>query len=425
MTGSTLTKNVILSDSGKDLTLNNSVIITKTDESGEGGHDTAGLLLKNRTSSRTMKYGQLFVTTDGSDTDLYFQPDSTVSTNALVLHKNNIETEFETVYSDKSLNVNGLVVGTVSSSSNVYINFINENNKDEDEGEDGVGFKLVHSTGKVQFKSIGESWVNISGLETTIENLGDTNITSLADNQLLIYHNSSSKWINTNNVSIPGTLSIGGNLTIGSNYLKFNNEHGIVDSVGNEIINLKGNTSDKDTVNYFHIENANSGSEPSITARGSDTNVGIDMTTKGTGDITLTSPSGNVVVSGTNLDISGYQKSSIYNTSSNSSYSPEQFWSIPISSDTVLFDFVNSDSAGTYYANITAGVHGQKLNLIFNNSGSKSISVLSDFETNNLITGSGLSTKLKFVRIGQSASLIYLAAPINKWQVLNSGAVVL
>ena len=63
--------------------------------------------------------------------------------------------------------------------------------------------------------------------------------------------------------------------------------------------------------------------------------------------------------------------------------------------------------------------------MIFNKSGSKSISVLSDFETNNLITGSGLSTKLKFVRIGQSASLIYLSSPINKWQVLNSGAVVL
>ena len=131
-----------------------------------------------------------------------------------------------------------------------------------------------------------------------------------------------------------------------------------------------------------------------------------------------------MVVSGTNLDISGYTKNSIYSTSSNSSYAPGVNWNLPISSDTILFDFEEDDTAGSYFANITVGVHGQKLNMIFNNSGSKSINVLVDFDDDNLITGTGLSRKLNFVGTGQSASLIYLGNTINKWQILNTGAIV-
>ena len=64
------------------------------------------------------------------------------------------------------------------------------------------------------------------------------------------------------------------------------------------------------------------------------------------------------------------------------------------------------------------------MNIIFNNSGSKNINVLVDFENDNLITGTGLSRKLNFVSTGQSASLIYLGDSINKWQILNTGAIV-
>ena len=84
----------------------------------------------------------------------------------------------------------------------------------------------------------------------------DVNLSGLANNQLLVYNNSSSRWENKTNITLPGTLDLGGNLTVGSNYLVFNNDHGIVDSVGNEIINLKGNTSVKGDVNYIQIENA-------------------------------------------------------------------------------------------------------------------------------------------------------------------------
>ena len=48
-----------------------------------------------------------------------------------------------------------------------------------------------------------------------------------------------------------------------------------------------------------------------------------------------------------------------------------------------------------------------------------------DFESNNLISGSGYAQILKFNTLGQSASLIYLGNPINKWQILNSGCIVL
>ena len=77
-------------------------------------------------------------------------------------------------------------------------------------------------------------------------------------------------------------------------------------------------------MNYIQIENAAPGGEPKLKSYGSDSSIGCDIESKGEGDITLTSESGNVVVSGTNLDISGYTKNSIYSSSSNSSYSPSE-----------------------------------------------------------------------------------------------------
>jgi hypothetical protein len=305
------------------------------------------------------------------------------------------------------------------------VNFLSQN--DVDVEDDGVGFKYEQTTGDIYYKERGGAWTSISTASgvNNLNGLTDVNLSGLANNQLLVYNTGSSRWENKTNITLPGTLDLGGNLTVGSNYLVFNNDHGIVDSVGNEIINLKGNTSVKGDVNYIQIENAAPGGEPKLKSYGSDSSIGLDIESKGEGDITLTSESGNVVISGTNLDISGYTKNSIYSSSSNSSYSPSENWNIPISSDTILFDFVESNTAGTYFANVSTGIHGQKLNIIYNNSGSKNINVLADFDDNNLITGTGLSRKLNFVGTGQSASLVYLGLNINKWQILNTGAIVI
>ena len=141
----------------------------------------------------------------------------------------------------------------------------------------------------IYFTKIEGSWIDITS-STGVSNLNgltDVTLTSVADKQLLVYNSSTSKFENETNITLPGTLDLGGNLTVGSNYLKFNNSHGLVDSVGNEIINLKGNTTDKGDVNYIQIENAGSGGEPKLKTYGSDSSIGLDIESKGEGDITL------------------------------------------------------------------------------------------------------------------------------------------
>ena len=80
--------------------------------------------------------------------------------------------------------------------------------------------------------------------------------------------------------------------------------------------------------------------------------------------------------------------------------------------------------AGTYWANVSAGIEGQKINFIFNNKSSNSISVLANFGSKGIIIGSGYNNGLGliFETTGQSTSLIYLDDGIDAWQVLNTGA---
>lgn len=428
-TESTLVKTIINSfsqDENPDinLKLNNTLEVIPTQIES---HTNAGILLKNKSSTASSPtYAKLHVATSESTTYLYFNPTDPYNSvdNEIIISKTNLETELEDVYKDKVLNIKNLAVGHNESTDNIYINFLSSS--DTNTTENGVGFKYEQSSGDIFYKERGGSWTSISASSgaANLNGLSDVTLTSLADKQLLVYNSTSSKFENKTDITLPGTLDLGGNLTVGNNYLKFNNDHGLVDSVGNEILNLKGNTSVKGNVNYIQVENAAPGSEPKLKTYGSDSSIGLDIETKGDGDITLSSPSGNVVVSSTNLDIGGYTKNSIYSTSSNSSYVPNEDWNVPISSDSILFNFIQSDTAGTYLASITSGIHGQKLNIIFNNSGSKNINVLVDFENNNLITGTGLSRKLNFASTGQSASLIYLGDSINKWQILNTGAIV-
>lgn len=145
-----------------------------------------------------------------------------------------------------------------------------------------------------------------------------------------------------------------------------------------------------------------------ITALGISADIGVNINTKGAGDITLNATNGNIYNNADSLVVSGFVQNSIYRTSTKSGgYIPSTTWNIPLTNDIILFDFSNSAEGGTYWANVGAGIDGQKLNLIFNNKSSNIVSVLADFGTNGLLVGTGYSNGLTFEITGQSTSLVY------------------
>lgn len=324
-----------------------------------------------------------------------------------------------------------------------YINFRNANHGQLIEGqtrEDGIGLRLS-SLGKMQIKNAtGDftEWINLTGLETTfITELKDVTINQniLQDNDILRYDAVFDDWVNSSNLTIREYLTLeNSNITVNNGYIHLNNSnisiddnYGILDSIGSNILVFNGNTTSIGDGNYFKMSNGASGEDITLEADGVDTNINLDIKSKGDGDVTLTSDSGNVVVSSINLDVLGYVKNSIYRSSTkvaDTGYNPEEDWITPLGYDTILYDFKGSDVAGTYFSNISVGIDGQKLNLIFNNAGSNSIELIADFDS-NLITGSGNSGRLKFISTGQTANLVYLGGDIDKWQILNTGCIVL
>ena len=75
---------------------------------------------------------------------------------------------------------------------------------------------------------------------------------------------------------------LGGDLDTNSANIKIDDAHGILDDDGNEQILFQKTSS---AVNFLEVTNQATGSNPSISANGSDTNVGIEFSTKGTGAI--------------------------------------------------------------------------------------------------------------------------------------------
>ena len=75
---------------------------------------------------------------------------------------------------------------------------------------------------------------------------------------------------------------LGGDLDTNSANIKIDDAHGILDDDGNEHILFQKTAS---AVNFIEVTNQATGSNPSISANGSDTNVGLEFSTKGTGAI--------------------------------------------------------------------------------------------------------------------------------------------
>jgi len=88
------------------------------------------------------------------------------------------------------------------------------------------------------------------------------------------------------NVVDTGLISgvLGEDLDTNSFNIKFDDATGIKDDSSNEQLIFQKTTS---AVNYFEMTNAATGNNPAISATGDDSNVGIDISTKGTGLIRL------------------------------------------------------------------------------------------------------------------------------------------
>lgn len=79
----------------------------------------------------------------------------------------------------------------------------------------------------------------------------------------------------------------------------------ITDKDGNEIIELDTVTS---PVNYLRVTNSATGDRIELSARGDDTNVGINITPKGSGIVRFATATASSITTGGALDLSGIAK---------------------------------------------------------------------------------------------------------------------
>lgn len=355
-----------------------------------------------------------------SDPYLYFN-------NNLVIDASNLLSELESLLVNYPLETSNIIV------TGGYINFFNGSIPNSNQGSDGVGLRYSDNN-TVQFKNYDTDWIDLVDItkHDQFSELVDVDVYTnpLQNNQYIIYNATSNLFVNANLAIInDSNPTLANDLQAGTYSIVFNNTNTEIiyeDPLGlrrNPYISLVNNTEYTGTVNYLEFNNADSGFEPAIICRGSDTNIGLNITTKGSGDIQLNASLGNVYTNSDSLAIGGFMRNSIFRTSSNpGGYLPETTWNLPLTNDIILFDFTNFQSGGTYWANVSAGIEGQKLNLIFNNKSTQDISVLADFGTNGLLVGTGYSNGLVFATTGQSTSLVYLGDGIDAWQVLNTGS---
>jgi hypothetical protein len=416
-------------DPTQSININNSIKILNTAETTllTSNNANAGILIKDINSNGSGNFYMLNVNSlHTSVPSLYFNSN-------LVIDSSNLLSELETILVDYPLETSNIIV------QDGYINFYNGSNTNINQGSNGVGLRYS-SNNTVQFKNYDTDWIDLVDITThdQFSELVDVDVYTnpLMNNQYITYNSTSNLFVNSN-LAIINDINprLGGNLKIGSNLLQFGNQSNrlvyntagtIENIVDNNLIILKNNTDTTGISNYLEINNATTTFDPSIIAKSTsniDVDVGISISTTGSGDIKLNAEQGNIYTNSDSLIVSGFVTSSIYRTSNKpSGYYPETSWTIPLSSDTILFDFVNSSQSGTYWANIGSGNDGQKLNIIYNNKGSNVISVLTNFGSNGIIVGTGYSNGLVFSTVGQSSTLVYLGEGINAWQVLNTGS---
>ena len=411
------------------ITINNSIQIPKSASSTYTASDNlnAGILIKDVNSINEGDFYNINVNSLHTTVpSLYFNNDLLISSANLYG-----ELEYILVNDHRVLETSNIIV------HNGYINFQNSMSNVAVQGSNGVGIRYS-SNNTVQFKNYNTGWIDLVDIvyHDQFKELVDVDVHTnpLINNQYITYNATSNLFVNSNLAIVNDfSPSLGGNLNVGNNSLQFGSNQAIlVDNIkNNNLLVLKDHT----TVvgGYQYIEIGNSGGLfpfeiPSIIAKNSSsTDSSLSITASGIGNIYLNAEQGNIYAESDSLQIRGFVKNSIFRTSTAVSYIPETTYIVPLNTDTVLFDFTNNSAAGTYYANVGAGIDGQKLNLIFSNTGTNEIILVADFVSlggNGVITGTGNTNGLNFISGGQSSSLLYLGEGINAWQILNTGSYV-
>jgi hypothetical protein len=419
----TINNNYQSLDTLSNITVNNTIKITKSAYQTNNIIDNANaaLLLKDVNSSGQGAFYPIKV-----DSSEYTSPYLYFNGN-VIIDSSNLLNELESILNLYPLETSNIVV------KGGYINFWNGSIPNSNIGPTGVGLRYS-SNNTVQFKNYDTDWIDLVDItkHDEFKELVDVDVYTnpLQNNQYIIYNATSNLFVNANLAIInDNSPTLGGNLAIGSHSLYFGTDptnlyyRNPSTGITNPLIQLDNNTSFTGVANYFQLANADSGNNPAISAIGVNADIGININTKGAGDISLNATSGDTYLNTDSLVVSGYVRNSIYRTSNKpGGYTPDTTWNMPLTNDTILFDFASNVSSGTYWANVGVGMDGQKLNLIYNNKSSNAITVLANFGTSGVFVGTGNTTGLMFDTTGQSTSLVYLAEGIDAWQVLNTGS---
>jgi hypothetical protein len=420
------TINVFKSDDNilGNVSINSSIKIPfssfKTANSSDNSN--AGIYIKDIASNGTGNFYLLNVdSTEYTPTPyLYFNGN-------IICDSSNLLSELEQILQFYPLETSNIIV------SGGYINFTNGGNSNV--GPAGVGLRFDTSNNTVQFRNDDTNWIDLVDItkHDQFRELVDVDVITnpLLNNQYITYNASSNLFVNSNLAIVNDTNPhLGGDLYTGNHTIRFGTSNPPIyydnGFIRNPMISFLDDTTITGAVNYLEIANSDicCAVDPSITVKSTLANAGITINTKGTGNITLNASQGSIVANSDSIIVSGYMQNSIYRTSDYPGGLQTNTTQImPLTCDTILFNFSNTATAGTYYANIVAGVDGQKLNLVYNNKSANSIVVLANFASGGgVLTGTGNTTGLRFNTTGQSSGLVYLGDDISSWQVLNSGA---
>ena len=419
-----LTLNALISDDQlSNITINNSIKIPKSATSTNNTNDNqnASIYLKDINSINSGSFYPLNVNSfsNSAHPSIYFNGD-------LIINTQNLLSELENILIYHPLELSNIIV------DGGYINFHNGTIPNTNQGSTGVGIRYS-SNNTVQFKNYDTGWIDLADITThdQFSELIDVDVHTnpLINNQYITYNATSNLFVNSN-LAIVNDVNptLGGDLNAGNYQIIFNNSSAIFSYsnstvTDNNLLVLNNNSTISGAVNYIEIDNTDSFNNPSITATSTiSTDVGLNINTSGNGDMQLNASMGNIYANSDSLVVSGYVQNSVYRTSSDPLYVANTTYTMPLTNDTILFDFNSSTATGTYWANVGAGLDGQKLNIIYNNKSSNIITVLVDFGSNGVIVETGYKSGLNFTTVGQSSSLIYLTDGVHAWQVLNTGS---
>lgn len=417
----------------KSVIINNTLKVSHThDQSGRDG--SQALIERNATSTIHIKdrddgeFKPVYV----DENTLYITPitNGVSGANEKFITNDNLKEELELISGDPD----DLLVFSNIHLSNVGTFYLLENNEAQpDSLSNTVGFR--QSGGTIQYKNHGDTgWRNLvttSEAATLLNDLGDVDITSVNDNDILVFDSATSNFSNESfAVSLDSTPTLGGNLSTDGNHIKFNDNTGLIDSSGNIVAVI--NSSNTTNENYFKIQHIDLGSDdkiPELTVDGTADDIDIQLSAKGDGDLYLNAS--NIYLNTlTNLSFnSGFMQKSIY-TITESGLSTTEGSPTTISASTNILVFNIGGDDGVYYTTLNSGLNGQAYDVIYESSGSNN-TVNVNFNDGGspakVGTGSGLYDRLIFSTPGQSSSIVYLGSlggSRNRWQVTNSGALV-